>query len=117
ITRRVRSQIDNHVKDRPARASHELAFSMRRRLVVKPAQGAALGIEGDARLRHLRIQTPLCEFAPAERAREKTPFVVEPFGGDHECSGHGRLLEFHLPTDSSCARLNRSESSAREQAK
>jgi len=73
---RIPSQIYDHVENRSTRATDQLCFLVRTSLIVHTSESSSSGVERNAALGDMRIQTTGSELLLAKRAREKTAFIV-----------------------------------------
>src|SRR3990172_5456588 len=96
VSRALRTQVQDDVQDRAARAAHELRFRGGRELKMHPAKRASLFAKGDVGLGDYGLKAVFREFLLAERAREETPAVLPALHVNDEGAFQLRLGEYHL---------------------
>ena len=93
--RRIRAQVNDGVENRAAQAAENLVLGPGRKLVVQPAQRAAVFAERIVDLDDFVVEAVLLVFAFAEKAREKAALVAAFFEFDDAGAFERGPGEFH----------------------
>src|SRR5580700_4872123 len=96
ISRRIRAQIEGHIKNRTTCTADELCLCKGCNLIVHTAQSALAQAAGNVALHQSGAQSTGCELLLAPRAGKESSVVMDKLGTNLEDSGYLGCKKHHM---------------------